>query len=134
MREVEADRNPLEVRTVEDLDRVTRLNFVTPPHIPRAIRAALAEDLRARQPMQDLVIDALGPLLLDGLRETLPQVEAKTLVLWGERDEILDASASEVFAATMRHATVDVVPNAGHTLHGDRPKEVIPRVRAFLGR
>ncbi|MGA1467955.1 MAG: alpha/beta fold hydrolase [Phycisphaerales bacterium] len=134
MREVEADRNPLEIRTVEDLDRVTRLNFVTPPHIPRAIRAALAEDLRARQPTQDLVIDALGPLLLDGLRETLPQVEAKTLVLWGERDEILDASASEVFATTMRRATVEEVPNAGHTLHGDRPKEVIPRVRAFLER
>jgi abhydrolase domain-containing protein 6 len=134
MREVEADRNPLEIRTVEDLDRVTRLNFVTPPHIPRPIRAALAEDLRARQSTQDLVIDALGPLLLDGLRETLPQVEAKTLVLWGERDEILDASAAEVFAAAMRHATVEVVPNAGHTLHGDRPKEVVPRVRAFLRR
>lgn len=134
MQAVEADRNPLEVRTVADLDRVISLNFVKPPRLPRLIRSALAADLRKRQAVQDLVIDALGPLLLDGLRETLPRIQAKTLVLWGEADAILDASAAAVFAEGIPSATVEVVPDAGHTLHGDRPRTVIPRVAAFLRR
>lgn len=134
MQEVEADRNPLEVRSVADLDRVIALNFVTPPRLPRLIRSALAADLRKRQGAQDLVIDALGPLLLDGLRETLPRIDAKTLVLWGEADAILDASAAAVFASGIPSATVEVVPDAGHTLHGDRPRTVIPRIAAFLAR
>ncbi len=134
MREVEADRNPLEVRSVADLDRVIALNFVRPPRLPRLIRSALAADLRKRQDVQELVVDALGPLLLDGLRETLPRIDAKTLVLWGEADAILDASAAPVFAAGISSATVEVVADAGHTLHGDRPRTVIPRIAVFLAR
>lgn len=134
MKEVEADRNPLEIRSVADLDRVIALNFVRPPRIPGLIRSALAKDLRQRQDVQELVIDALGPLLLDGLRETLPSIEARTIVLWGEADAILDASAAPVFAEGIPSATVEVVAEAGHTLHGDRPRLVIPRVAAFLAR
>ena len=134
MEEVEADRNPLEVRTVADLDRVIALNFVTPPRVPRPIRSALAADLRTRHAVQDLVIDALGPLLLDGLRATLPKISASTLVLWGGEDAILDASAAAAFAEGIPSATVEVVPDAGHTLHGDRPRTVIPRIETFLRR
>ncbi len=134
MREVEADRNPLEIRTVADLDRVIALNFVKPPRIPRLIRSALAADLRTRQGVQELVIDALGPLLLDGLHETLPRIDAQTLVLWGGEDAILDASAAAAFAEGIPSATVEVVPDAGHTLHGDRPGAVIPRIETFLRR
>lgn len=132
MREVESDRNPLEIRTVADLDRVIGLNFVRPPSIPWVVRAALARDLRARQAAQEAVVDAIGPLLLDGLRTELPRVQARTLVLWGGEDAILDPSAAEVFAALLPHGTVEVVPDAGHTLHGDRPREVIARIDEFL--
>ena len=134
MREVESDRNPLEIHGVADLDRVIGLNFVRPPRIPRFIRRALAADLRLRQPAQELVVDALGPLLLDGLREVLPRVRAETLLLWGARDAILDCSAAAIFESLLEKVTVEIVPDAGHTLHGDCPRIVMPRIRAFLDR
>lgn len=132
MRDVERDVNPLAIETAADFDRVLELNFTTPPRIPRIVKRALARDLRRRLRVQDLVTDGLGPLLLDGVRDRLSSVEVPVLVLWGGSDAILDSSGAPVFAAGLRNSTVEIVEGAGHTLHGDRPREVITRIESFL--
>jgi pimeloyl-ACP methyl ester carboxylesterase len=71
-------------------------------------------------------------LLLDGIRDRLASVVAPTLVLWGGADEILDPSAAPIFEEGLPDAVVEIVDGAGHTLHGDRPREVIARIERFL--
>ena len=132
MEEVARDVNPLAIETIADFDRVIDLNFTTPPRIPTFVKRALARDLKRRQPVQDLVTDALGPLLLDGIRDRLASVVAPTLVLWGGADEILDPSAAPIFEEGLPDAVVEIVDGAGHTLHGDRPREVMARIERFL--
>ncbi len=132
MRDAENDVNPLAIESIADFDRVIDLNFTTPPRIPAFVKRALARDLKRRQPVQDLVTDALGPLLLDGIRDRLASVVAPTLVLWGGADEILDPSAAPIFEERLPDAVVEIVDGAGHTLHGDRPREVIARIERFL--
>lgn len=127
-------RNLLEIRTVADLDRVLSLNFVRVPPIPRAIRGALAADLAARQAEHEALLEALAPLLVGGVEAELSRIRCPTLVLWGACDEILDPSGAEVFRREMPDASVEVVPEAGHTLQGDRPGEVAARIDAFLRR
>ncbi len=125
-------RNLLEIRTIADLDRVLSLNFVRVPRIPRPIRGALAADLAARQASHDLLLEALAPLLVGGVEAELARIRCPVLVLWGACDEILDPSGAEVFRRELPQATVELLSDAGHTLHGDRPVEVATRIAAFL--
>lgn len=48
------------------------------------------------------------------LNQLLPEVQAPTLIMWGDQDQILDVSCSEVFKALIPHAELKVFRDLGH--------------------
>lgn len=66
----------------------------------------------------------------DGLAAAA-RVEAKTVVVIGERDLMTPAKAGRALAAALRHARLVELKGAGHLLLGERPDEVLAAVRDF---
>ena len=63
----------------------------------------------------------------------LPRVQAPTLVLWGENDRIVPVSAGERIADAMPNARLEVIADAGHLPHIEKPDAVIPLLQQHMG-
>lgn len=61
----------------------------------------------------------------------LADIEAPTLVLWGERDVKTPRPLSEAIAAGVDRARFEVVPEAGHLSNIDNPDAFVTTVRGF---
>ncbi|MDZ7778876.1 MAG: alpha/beta fold hydrolase [Gemmatimonadota bacterium] len=75
----------------------------------------------------------LGTGALPSLWDRLPALAAPTLLLVGALDSKFVAIA-ERMERSIPAATLEVVPDAGHTVHLDRPEAWLTAVRGHLGR
>jgi non-heme chloroperoxidase len=62
----------------------------------------------------------------------LGEIDAPTLILWGEQDALLPREEQEWRAAAMPNATLRVYPETGHLAHWVRPEWVVRDLEAFL--
>jgi non-heme chloroperoxidase len=61
----------------------------------------------------------------------LGEIQAPTLILWGERDALLPREEQERRAAAIPDATLRVYPDTGHAVAGERPEWVARDLEAF---
>ncbi len=62
----------------------------------------------------------------------LGEIDAPTLILWGERDAILPREEQERRAAAILDATLRVYPDTGHAVACERPEWVVRDLEAFM--
>jgi pimeloyl-ACP methyl ester carboxylesterase len=60
------------------------------------------------------------------------EIDAPTLILWGEEDALLPREEQERRAAAIPNATLLVYPETGHLAHWVRPEWVVRDLEAFL--
>ena len=58
----------------------------------------------------------------------------RTLLLWGEHDQIMPIQAAHALRAHLPHARLEVIPEAGHLPHQERPEAFASAVEAFWRR
>lgn len=90
--------------------------------------AETPEQQRAHETMRRLTT---GPLRRD-MQERLGEIQAPTLVVWGEGDQVIPLAYGEAFAAAIPHARLAVIPRAGHVPMLERPGAVNEAIAAFL--
>jgi pimeloyl-ACP methyl ester carboxylesterase len=134
-------------------DRLRRLVLVDPAGLPRPVSAASA----ARFAMEiaglwrwgdprflptilgdawkagpRTLLRAIGHILRDDIGPLLPQVQAPTLVIWGERDSWVPLADAAEFRAKLPHARLAVLRGASHNPMVDRPADFNRLVLRFL--
>jgi non-heme chloroperoxidase len=62
----------------------------------------------------------------------LGEIEAPTLVLWGEQDAFLEREEQQRRAAAIPDARLKVYPDTGHVVHWERPEWVVGDLEAFM--
>jgi non-heme chloroperoxidase len=62
----------------------------------------------------------------------LGEIEAPTLILWGEQDALVPREEQERLAAAIPDATLKMYPDAGHAVHWERPGQVVRDLGAFM--
>lgn len=67
-------------------------------------------------------------------RPGLAEVTCPTLIVVGEEDEITPLEAAESMKALVPHATLAIIPNAGHLANYERPDEFNAAVLTFLSK
>ena len=65
------------------------------------------------------------------LKRWLHRVPIPTLLLWGERDRIVTTEYAEGFRVAIPGSRMQVIPNAGHFPHWEKPDEFAARLAAF---
>lgn len=66
------------------------------------------------------------------VREHLPAIAARTLIVWGSRDSLLAPANAPLLAAAIGGARLTVVPGGGHNLMWEQPMLFNKAVVAFL--
>ncbi len=63
----------------------------------------------------------------------LARIGRPTLVLWGDRDAIIDPKYAVALSKHIRNSTLRIIPDAGHNPHYERPEPVAEALRVFVG-
>jgi pimeloyl-ACP methyl ester carboxylesterase len=78
------------------------------------------------------ILRAARRLLADDVKEELQAIIAPTLMVWGARDPLVPPSLGPLMQANLPHASMLVLPGAGHVPQYDRPYQFNEAVLAFL--
>jgi non-heme chloroperoxidase len=73
-----------------------------------------------------------GVVLAPDHASRLGEIKAPTLILWGEQDAVFSREDPERLAAAIPNATLKVYPETGHSVHWERPEEVVRDLEAFM--
>jgi pimeloyl-ACP methyl ester carboxylesterase len=73
-----------------------------------------------------------GDMMDPGLRQRLGAVTARTLVVWGEADRVVDPTYGRAFAEAIPGARFELVSQAGHLPQLEAPERLTETVAAFL--
>lgn len=123
--------NPLVVTRVSDYDRLMDFVFVDPPVLPAPLKRYLADRAIANQVHYEAVFQQLVQRYIP-LEPELPKIQAPTLLLWGDKDRVLDVSSLDVMKPLIPHASTVVMKDCGHAPMIERPAETARRYQAFL--
>jgi pimeloyl-ACP methyl ester carboxylesterase len=130
-RAIAEGRNLLLVDDIEDFDRMLAFVFVEKPSVPRPVMRYLAEASVKSRAFNDKIAGQLfaNPFPLEPI---LPEIEQPSLVVWGEKDRVIDVSAATVFADAIPDAELIIMPNVGHLPMIERPEESASYYSDFL--
>ncbi len=86
--------------------------------VPRSIRSKIVfglmdEDYRNTPALREMY----RAVVAADLRSYLPNIQAETLVVWGEVDPLLPLSLTKVYASLLKHSRLRVVWGAEHDPH-----------------
>lgn len=106
--------NPLLVTSVEDFDRLMAFSFVKPPYIPGFMKSHFAKKAIENRPWNESIFQQLrseGYLL----ESKLSSIKAKTLVIWGDSDRVIDVSVTDVLKQKMKPSPkIEIMYQVGH--------------------
>lgn len=123
--------NPLVVKSPEDFSRLVSFVFVEPPPLPDTLNRYLAERAIANSAHYDKIFKQLMERYIP-LEPELPKIQAPTLLLWGDKDRVLDVSSIEVMQPLLKKPSVVIMQNTGHAPMIERPEETAKHYQAFL--
>ncbi len=128
---LEKGTNPLLISSPDDFDRMLKMVFVKVPPMPYPVKkAAIEQAIRNRSFNEKIAGDLRNkPLALEPF---LSRIKAPTLILWGDRDNLLHVSSVPILEkAIPNHQTV-IMKDCGHVPMMERPRETADHYLKFL--
>jgi len=125
--------NPLLAGSVEEFERMIQFVFSTPPEIPGFVKGILLKEAQSHRAGNERIFKRLSSEM-EALEPDLPKIKARTFVLWGDQDRVLDASSADVFKKGLPDCTAVIMKDCGHLPMIERPQEAAEHYLTFLKR
>lgn len=131
-REVLKGSNFLIPKAVEDLPRLldfamARRPVMSQPIIDYMAERAVADNALHTRIFYGVLMPDVGFLTLQ-----LADIKAPTLVIWGEKDRLLDPENGKVFARYIPNARLVVLPGIGHMPMAEAPEDTGMAILQFI--
>lgn len=112
---LKAGHNPLIARNAEEFEDLIDFAMEQPPFLPWPITEVLAERSVADQAIKEHIFDNLrNPATPLDFKAALSQIQAPTLVVWGEQDRVIAVGNAEPFAALIPKGSTRILADIGH--------------------
>ena len=72
------------------------------------------------------------PIPDKGLKKRIHRIAVPTLIVWGNKDQVIASAYAQEFAQRIAGAHVELIDHAGHLPHLEQPDQVARLVRDFL--
>ncbi|MBF0224526.1 MAG: alpha/beta hydrolase [Desulfobacterales bacterium] len=126
----EKGENPLVVKTTQDFDRLMELAFVKPPIIPGSVKKLFTKEAITNSKLNDKIWKDMKDIPAP-LENLLSGITAPVLILWGDKDKILDVSSVPVFEQCIKNYKTVIMKDCGHSPMIERPEETAEHLRNF---
>lgn len=125
------ESNPLLVNNADDFSNMLSFVFVEQPAMPESLKQHFAEQSIANHPLNQKIFGQLHERYIP-LEPELPKIQVPTLLLWGDKDRVLDISSIDVMKPLLKKPTVVIMKDCGHAPMIERPEETAAHYQAFL--
>lgn len=78
------------------------------------------------------ILHFIWPIPDKGLKRRIHRVSARTLLVWGAQDRLVDPAYAEEFTSRLRYCRLETIDGAGHLAQLEQPAAVSAAVTAFL--
>lgn len=129
-KELTRGNNPLLVQKPEDFDRLLAFMFFSPPALPASVKKYIAGKAVENHEFNQKVFNELN--LDNMLEKRFADIQAKTLVIWGDTDRVFPASSAKVIEAGIPGAKAVILENCGHLPMVEKPEESVSLYMEFL--
>ena len=82
--------------------------------------------------VRDAMIARMEQVMLVDPEPLLRQIQAPTLLIWGEKDAMIPVSNAADYLRDLRDAQLVTFPHLGHVPQEEAPGELVEPVRRFL--
>jgi abhydrolase domain-containing protein 6 len=121
-RELAQGRNPLVVESREDMDRLLDFNFHEKPFIPSVVVDQIYEKSFPRREWNRRIFSEIEDK--DTIVEdALPHIQVPILVLWGNKDRVINVSATQTVKKVKPEAEIKILTDCGHAPMIERVEE-----------
>lgn len=127
--------NPLELKTMADVDRLLAFVYHRPPFMPRQFKRVLLDDALANAPVLEKVFWTLADEGIAGvLNARLGEVQTPTLIVWGRHDQLIDVSVVDELWRGIPNSVAVIMEHVGHVPMLEAPQETAGHHLALLAR
>jgi pimeloyl-ACP methyl ester carboxylesterase len=131
---VDKGRNPLTVRTKQELEEMIELVTHRPLWIPAAFKRFFLQRSQQDADLQDRIFWGLvEELEQNALNERLGNLKMPTLIVWGRHDKLFPASIVDIMQAAIPESRSVILEETGHAPTIERPHETAMHHLEFLG-
>ncbi len=130
--QLEEGRNPLLANNPAEVEQLMDLAYAKKPAIPSSFKKILVDDWIAHSEFNRKIWDDTHPFQLS-LAPVLPRIQAPVLILWGDRDHMLDVGGVAFLEKNLRQHSTVVMKDTGHCPMIERPEETAKVYLNFLG-
>lgn len=132
---VDDGKNPLTVRTWEDLDEMIRLITDRPLWIPAACKRYFLQRSVADASLHDRIFWGLvEESERNALNDRLADLGMPTLIVWGRQDKLFPASTVDIMQASIPDSRSVILEATGHAPTIERPRLAAAHHLEFLDR
>ncbi|RMF18385.1 MAG: alpha/beta hydrolase [Gammaproteobacteria bacterium] len=132
--ELAAGRNPLIVASRQDFNRLLDFALEKKPFIPWPVSQVAAEKAMARKAVNDKIFSDISherPRVSD-FKRWLKQIQAPTLIIWGDQDRVINVKNGEVFDREIPRSRLVVLKGIGHAPMIEVPEQTAQLTLDFL--
>lgn len=100
--------------------------WLTPPLVDRY------HDMLRAPGVRQAILDRANQTLYTNPEPRLRQIQAPTLLLWGENDQMIPSSNAASYAQVLQRSQTVVLPRVGHVVQEEQAELGLAQVKAFL--
>ena len=127
--------NPLELKTMADVDRLLAFVYRKPPFMPRQFKRVMLDDALANAQVLEKVFWTLAKEGIAGaLNARLGEVQAPTLIVWGRHDQLIDVSVVDELRGGIANSVAVIFEHVGHVPMLEAPRETAAHHLALVAR
>lgn len=118
--------------TSEEFDAYMDKVFVQKPPIPDSFKRYFIKQSQKNFAWQNRIRADLRKSPDAILNDRIANIKAPTLVLWGDRDQLIELAVGEAYHAGIPGSKFVVFKDCGHSPQYERPRETAQTISAFL--
>lgn len=127
--------NSLALSDLSDVDRLMAFISYRPVPMPKNFKKIFFAEAEAHKDVLDKIFwQIAGSGINKPLNDRLGEVTARTLIIWGRQDRLIDVSCVSVLDEGIKNSETVIFEETGHVPMIERPKDVATVHLAFLAK
>ena len=108
------ENNPLLINSNEDFYKMYDFVMYKPPYLPKSVKAVFAQERIANKELHAKILEQIVTDNVEERAKVIAQYKIPTLVVWGEKDQIIKPETVKLIKAIIPQSEVILMPEVGH--------------------
>jgi pimeloyl-ACP methyl ester carboxylesterase len=100
--------------------------------LPSVIKKYLAKQAMKAAPLNEKIYNEISNTDITALESKLNKITAPTLIVWGDKDKVIDVSSVLIFKKKIKNSQSAIIKECGHLPMMEKPQETASIYQNFL--